>query len=442
MPVVLATVAAVVAYFVLAAQVRASALRGTVVGVVLGVHCFAWSPVVPLDVRDAVVVATVVVLVLVAVSPTCQAIRRPSAVAVLLVVLFVGASVVTFVAYPPGFGYTLRLSALVVGLVMVLSQSTVDDRAALVTGLLVVGSLQAACGLVEVVIGEPVLWGYKAYDTDRGLWNENTLLRGEIARVQGTMSHPLPFSALVSVALMALWSHWSRFGPIVRRGLLVLFVVALVLSGSRSAIGASALAATLLLFTAPGTSTWRKGGLAAAGAAAVLLTSWSTVRESVTSLLDSGSFVNRAGHFPAVPRLLGRPVLEAFFGSGESSEARLFADGYFYGTGFNVVDNQWISTLATQGLLGAVLLSAVFVVAFTRGSRDVRAMLIVMTAALVTFDFFKMTAVVVLLVVVACLDAVRAETDVDGPAEVVGDERPDNGQAQGRRRVRRGALTG
>lgn len=438
----LATVAAVVAYFVLAAQVRPSALRGTVVGVVLGVHCFAWSPVVPLDVRDAVVVATVVMLALVAVSPTCQAVRRPSAVAVLLVLLFVGASVVTFVAYPPGFGYTLRLSALVVGLVVVLSQSTVDDRSALVTGLVVVGSLQAACGLVEAVIGEPVLWGYKVYDTDRGLWNENNLLGGEIARVQGTMSHPLPFSALVSVSLVALWSHWSRFRPIARRGLLVLFVVALVLSGSRSAIGALALAAALLLFTAPGTSTWRKGGLAAAGAAAVLIAAWSTVQESVVSLLDSGSFVNRAGHFPAVPRLLGRPALEAFLGSGESSEARLFADGYFYGTGFNVVDNQWISTLATQGLLGAALLSAVFVVVFTRGSRDVRAMVIVMAAALLTFDFFKMTAVVVLFVVVACLDAVRAEKDVDGPADATGEERPDDGRTEGRPRVRHGVLAG
>ena len=133
-----------------------------------------------------------------------------------------------------------------------------------------------------------------------------------------------------------------------------------------------------------------------------------------------------------MPRLIGRPAAEALFGSGESSESRLFAQGYFFGTGFNVVDNQLLSSLATQGILGAGLVVALFVVAAVRGGRDVRAGLIVFASALMTFDFFKLTTMVLLLTVVVCLsdrgwrrgeDDQRESSTVDGAVATTGPAR-------------------
>ncbi|MBD8585889.1 hypothetical protein IFT90_15135 [Frigoribacterium sp. CFBP 8766] len=399
----LAGVLAVPAFFVLAAVVRGDALRGAVVALVLGLHCFAWSPLVPQAVCDAVVVASLVLLLFTAASPRPPGGLRVAAGPVLLVAVFVGASVTTFVAYPPGLGLVLRTTLLAGLVVVVLAQAGSADRRRLVDGVVVVAVLQGLAGLVEVVRGQPLLWGYKVYATGRGLWNENHLLGGDAVRVQGTMSHALPYSTLLMVGLVLLLTTWRRRAPGPRWSALVLLGTCLVLAGSRSAVVAAVIALAYLLVSSRRSATWQRGSILAAAAVAVVLVSWTEIAQRTDELLSSGSFLNRAGHFPAVPRLVGRPALEAFFGSGEGSEGRLFAQGYFFGTGFNVVDNQLLSSLATQGVLGAGLVVAALVVSAIRGGRDVRACLVVFTSGLMTFDAFKMTTMVLLLAVVVCL---------------------------------------
>jgi hypothetical protein len=399
----LAGILAAGAFFGLSAVVRGHALRGTVVALVLGLHCFAWSPLVPQAVCDAVVVASLVLLLLTAASPRSPGGLRVAAGPVLLVAVFVGASVTTAVAFPPGLGLVLRTTLLAGLVVAVLAQAAPADRRRLVDGVVVVAVLQGLAGLVEVVRGEPLLWGYKVYATGRGLWNENHLLGGDAVRVQGTMSHALPYGALLMVGLVLLLTTWRRRGPGPRWSALVLLGTCLVLSGSRSAVVATVVALAYLLASSRRAATWQRGSILVAAAVAVVLVSWTEIVQRADELLSSGSFLNRAGHFPAVPRLVGRPVLEAFFGSGEGSEGRLFAQGYFFGTGFNVVDNQLLSSLATQGVLGAGLVVAALVVSAVRGGRDVRACLMVFTSGLMTFDAFKMTTMVLLLAVVVCL---------------------------------------
>lgn len=426
---------AVPLFFVLARMVRRDVLRGTVVALVLGVHCFAWSPLVPQPVCDAVVVATLVLLLLTAASPRGGAAIHVTAAPLVLVALFASASLITFVAYPAGLGLVLRMALLSGLVVLVLSQASPADRRRLVDGVVVVAVLQALAGLVEFARGAPLLWGYKVYATGRGLWNENHLLGGDLVRVQGTMSHALPYGTLLLVGLVLLLTTWHRRGPGTRWSAFALLCTCVVLSGSRSAVVAAVLALAYLLLSSRRAATWQRGAVLAAAAAAITLVSWTVIAQTVDALLSSGSFLNRSGHLAAVPRLIGRPAAEALFGSGESSESRLFAQGYFFGTGFNVVDNQLLSSLATQGLVGAGLVVALFVVAAVRGGRDVRAGLIVFASALMTFDFFKMTTMVLLLTVVVCLSdrgwrrgedgrhessAVDGVVATTGPARTVG----------------------
>jgi len=413
-----AAVGAVALFVSLAAAVRRDRLRGTVVAVVLGLHCFAWSPLVPQVVCDAVVVASLVLLLMAAASPRADApAMHGGPASSLIVVLFASACLVTVVAYPPGFGLVFRMTLLVLLVVVVLGRGGAADRRRVVDGVVVVAVLQSLAGIVEFVRGEPLLWGYKVYTTGRGLWNENHLLGGEVARVQGTMSHALPYGTLLMVALVLLLCTWHRRAVAARWSALALFSTMVVASGSRSALIGIVLALTYLLVSSRRAATWQRGSVLAATGAAAVLTSWSTVASTVDQLLQSGSYENRAGHLFAVPRLIGRPALEAFFGSGESSEQRLFAQGYFYGTGFNVVDNQLLSSLATQGVLGAGLVISVFVVAARHGGRDVRASLIVLTSALMTFEFFKMTSMVLLFTVVVCLAG--SPRDPDGPGDTL-----------------------
>ncbi|NIJ05851.1 hypothetical protein [Frigoribacterium faeni] len=432
-----AAVLAVGAFVVLSATVRRETLRGTVVAVLLGLHCFAWSPLVPQAICDAVVVASLVLLVLTWASPRPRPTARPhvDVAQLLLVVLFGCACLVTAVAYPPGLGLVARMALLCGLVVAVLSQASAADRRRVVDGVVVVALLQCLAGLVEFVRGEPLLWGYKVYTTGRGLWNENHLLGGGLVRVQGTMSHALPYGTLLMVGLVLLLCTWRRRAPVARWSALLLLLTCITLSGSRSAVVGVVVAAAYLLASSRRAATWQRGSVLAAAAAAMVLLSWTTVSSTADALLDSGSYLNRAGHLQAVPRLLGRPALEAFFGSGESSEARLFARGYFYGTGFNVVDNQLLSSLGTQGLLGAGLVVAVYVASAVRGGRDARASVLVMTSALMTFDFFKMTTMVLLLTVVVCLaDPVWAR-DEPGPG-------PEPGSGPGRARGVDGARGG
>ena len=436
----LAGVLAVPLFFVLATTVRRDSLRGTVVALALGVHCFAWSSLVPQTVCDAVVVACLVLLLLTAAFPRDGVPLHLGVAPMLLLALFASASLITLVAYPPGFGLVLRMTLLAGLVVLVLAQAGPADRRRVVDGVVVVAVLQALAGLVEFVRGEPLLWGYKVFETGRALWNENHLLGGDLVRVQGTMSHALPYGTLLMVGLVLLLTTWHRRRPGARWAAFVLLGTCIVLSGSRSAVVAAVLTLAYLLASSRRAATWHRGSIVAAAAAGVALVSWTAIAQTADTLLSSGSYLNRAGHYAAVPRLIGRPALEALFGSGESSEARLFAQGYFFGTGFNVVDNQLLSSLATQGLFGVGLVIAVFVASAAHGTREVRACLIVFTSALMTFDFFRMTTMVLLLAVVVCLSDRGWRRGADDPAEPAEHDVPARpAAAEGRAPAARGA---
>ncbi|WFR68063.1 hypothetical protein P9139_06965 [Curtobacterium flaccumfaciens] len=86
------------------------------------------------------------------------------------------------------------------------------------------------------------------------------------------------------------------------------------------------------------------------------------------------------------------------FGSGFGSEPALRERGFLAQNGFDVVDDQLVTSLATQGLLGLLVVIALLIAWFRHGNRLQRALTVAMGVFFFTFDDLRWPAVIVLLV--------------------------------------------
>lgn len=399
LPMIIGLVCAVGGYFMLARLVTVPYRRGVVVAIVLAIQAIAWSQVVPIDIRNAVIVASYILLIFAALAPRAERHRRSLPVLALTAAYFGMGIVATYLGYPSGTGLLLRLAMLCLLLIVVVRQFTSFDLRALLDGLLASAFLQAASGLIEFVIGQPVLWGYKTYENGRALYNENPLLGDTVVRIQGTTSHWIPFAVLISAGVLALVLGWGRYHAVIRVAGLVLFPVSLVLSGARSAMLGLLAALILLLLTSTAANALLRKIVFGIGALLVLVVAAPDLMAGFDEFLTTGSFINRMGNVAAAPSLISRPFLQSFFGSGADSEAGLFAQGLLLQNGFNVIDNQLVTTLATQGILGLGLLVALFAAGFVRTGRIGRSFLVMMVFLMFSFDYFKFTSMLTLLFV-------------------------------------------
>lgn len=292
---------------------------------------------------------------------------------------------------------------------------------ALLTGVLLVGcaALAAACDRAEVqrvvrgvvllalaqtavaaassLLGLAAPWGYlgRAGST----FGTNELLPALTGRATGTMAHPIPLGTLLAVAaVLCLTAVRGWSGP-VRLLAAVVCTGGVLLSGSRSAALALAVALVCTLVV-PGVvrlaPVWRCAGVLAVAVAAVSVDV--TSLRAVSSLEGTGSLTHRLGALDAAGRLLDRPVAESLLGSGTGSLRRLFAQGYLQVDGFFAVDNQFVTTLALGGLVGVVALAAAVLVGLLRGDRATRPALLVVVVLFASFDVLQWNATAVLLV--------------------------------------------
>lgn len=408
LPMIIGIVTAIGGYF-LVARAASGCRRGVVVAIVSALQFLGWSQVVPLDIRNAVIVGSLILLTLAALAPRVGPPRRAVPVLVLTAAYFGTGLVATYLGYPEGTGMLLRLAGLSIMLVVVVRRFTASDLRALLDGLLASAFLQAVFGLIELVIGEPVLWGYKTYESGRALFNENPLFGGDIVRIQGTASHWIPFAVLISAGVLALVIGWRRYHPVVRLLGVALFPICLVLSGARSAMLGLIAALVVLLAGSVSAAAVIRNTLLAIGTMALLVVAAPDIATGVDEFLSTGSFLNRMGNVAAAPGLVDRPFIQSFFGSGADSQAGLFAQGLLLQNGFDVIDNQLVTTLATQGVLGLGLLLALLVVGFVRAGRVGRAFILMMAALMFSFDYFTFTSMLTLLFVFLPLAASDAD---------------------------------
>ncbi|WP_286345201.1 hypothetical protein [Frondihabitans sucicola] len=107
------------------------------------------------------------------------------------------------------------------------------------------------------------------------------------------------------------------------------------------------------------------------------------------------------------------------WGSGGDTEPQLFAQGLLFQNGFDVVDNQLVTTLATQGVIGLVLLVSLFIVGFRTTGRLSRSVLLVMVVMLFSFDYLRFTSMLGLLFGFLALAPATAGARENRPSDIV-----------------------
>jgi hypothetical protein len=279
------------------------------------------------------------------------------------------------------------------------SRFTPGDRSVFFGALIAIGFSEVVFGILElVVLKAPLLWGYGSYADGTKLNLPNPFFDGSVQRVQGTMGHPIVFGLLmVLVIFVVLNGYRSRTWR--WRTLTVLpLAFGLLIAGSRSPI--IALIAGLVFW-----ATFSGGRRASPSRVLILLmvfvAATLSLGSSLSGALDefqgTGSYQNRVGSIAAVPGLLNRSAGSALLGDGFGSEVDLFTHGLLQQNGFNIVDNQYVTSLATGGAFGVALLF-LFLCLWWLGTVSVdRAFELIFVLIFLSFDALKWPSVVIVL---------------------------------------------
>jgi hypothetical protein len=392
--------------------------RGLSIVTAIGLLFFAYSP--PAAASAAglpdVVLAISMGLLVAGALGTSPVAGRP-AVTGITIAYFGLALVVTWLNLPAGLESQAQFTVLAVGALLTSRRASPNDRRATARGIVAIAVAEAVLAAWELIVaGRPLFWTATSDDPVNILFNP--LLSDSVLRMAGTTGHPIVLGVLLTVAIALVLTTPRTFGPApLRVGILAALALGELASGTRSALIAIALIAVYAVCSAPGSSRPWRVLVAAVGAAVGATQLAGFVQEQTTLLLSTGSWTNRAGSLDAAPDLITeRPVLEALFGSGWGSESSLFDRGFLNQNGFGIVDNQFVTSIATLGLVGGALLVALLVAAWRSGGRTTRAALIGFVCMAFAFDFMRWAGVVVLLF--AILPDLTRSSDRAAPARV------------------------
>ncbi|GGL87379.1 O-antigen ligase family protein [Nakamurella endophytica] len=330
------------------------------------------------------------------------------------VVVFVGG-----VRYGTGLDYTETAFtlAMVASLSAVVSTFDRRDVGILVGGILVVCGIQLAFAVAETFLG---LSAPRGYGTRSGSTFDVNELLPWTGRAPGTFGHAIPLGLFMAVAALLVLFHLRRLRLSVRIGMAALFVLGLMLSGTRSALLSVVIALLFGLCSSRLTRhylAWRLATCLAALGFGV----FSGVSELVSSLglEGTGSLDHRLAALDALDKLFGRSVPELLFGSGAGSISRLFDLGLLQTDNFTAVDNQWVTLFALGGFVGVGCVVGALVASFRGIPPTVRPALISMFLMFFSFDLFdRLSTLVLFVAILGCgsLGRWRAEEEDRRPA--------------------------
>ncbi len=399
-------------FFILSTVLPADRFRGTVVAAVILGTSLGSTPVAPTSVREAVLWSSIAGLALAIIGPRPWP-KSESPIPAVSILFFGVTALSTGAFHSAGIPALLRLALLATMLGIVATQFSRRDRAIALSGLLLAALIQSFLGIIEFVFQlPPLLWGYgQRADGSEALYY-STILEGHV-RVQGSYGHPIPYATIIVLGIVVLVAQRNKRSRFIFVLLLSALGAGLLFSGTRSALLALTIALCyLLLVSTSSTHRVRNYMLAAAVLIGTFIYA-SEVRALVADLVQSGSFTNRLGAIESVPGLFGRQPLEVILGTGWGSEPSLFAAGYLQQNDFGVVDNQFVSTFATQGLIGFALFSLLFIISWRRGDAEQRALLLIVLVMAFSFDFVRWPSVLVLAFLAISMPAFR-DNEVEG----------------------------
>lgn len=303
----------------------------------------------------------------------------------------------TTLAAPPGIGLTVGVFGLLMVSTLVMGEAdpyymligpvavvahllagnlSARERGAFFSALVWIAVAQAFLTFYEATTGVPVL-GQKITMTIT-----NPFIPG-LDRVQGTLTHPLVLSTVLIAAFGIAITRRRRFWLVQS----AVILPSLALTGSSTSVLAAGAIVVWVAVSA------RKPWARVFSTAVIVLVGALTVvgSDGFAELEDdlSGDNVqHRKNSIAAIPNLMfDQDAYPALFGNGMGSIERLYWDGVMIDDGFPIVDNQFATSLAQVGMVGALMLLALAVRAFLRADRTLRAVLIVFALISVSFDF-------------------------------------------------------
>lgn len=256
-----------------------------------------------------------------------------------------------------------------------------------VSGLMIaIAVAQAALGLFELAFLEQPLWrGGRILASGQSIAMRNELIPS-MSRVQGTLGHPLPyaFTLILGCALLMRSTDGRTLGKAL---VWVLLAAGAIASGSRNAIVLFVIVTVLGLIKPRQVG---RVGFAAFVAVAGSVVALPFIVEQIERLSGSGSVFHRVGALESIERLIyARNLPSSVFGDGSASTPRLFSTGMLQTDGLEAVDNQYVLTLAQEGIVGLAILLFILVIAFRRADAVLKLLLFAVLAECMIFDLLS-----------------------------------------------------
>lgn len=257
--------------------------------------------------------------------------------------------------------------------------------------------VQCGMAVLEIWRDEPV-WGYaKNASGTADFVQSNNIIPTSIPRLEGATGHSILFGAVMVFGCVGL-VLWSTTRIRNRIALGVPFVAFLLLSGSR---GAVLTLLVLVLYWMLSPQVRISFGARIVGWLAFLgigYAAYSLITEIVGEWQKTGSYTNRSNAFASLENLLGMADHSVLFGHGWSSIPSLFdADVLRQTNALRVVDNQYVSTLATGGLLSLLALLLIGLVGWRTGQVINRSLILVIFIGCAFFDSLFWGPMIVML---------------------------------------------
>lgn len=369
----------------------------------------------PEGIRDIVLIsATALVVVTALLTPRPQ--HRRAGPILSLLAFFSVYVLVTLAQVPEARSLVLRISIVSLAFAFAATRCRARDLRVLLGGLIVLALVESVLGVAEFfVTGTPIPWGHRLNADGSYFDDTNKILGGGNMRVQGTTEHPIPYAVVLVMGALALSARWSSLVAPVRLGAAGLMGLGLVLSGTRSALVALALGLVFLIFTSDRSTRALRIVTTILASLVAVFAFFPVISGALHTLIDSGSYENRASAIASVPGLLGQSARFVLFGHGAGSEPSLYLVGLLPQNGFENIDNQLVTSLATTGLVGVGLLVTVFLTGFRSAGRAARALILAMATMLFSFDYVAWSSMSALLAVVICLPRLGAEATDEVP---------------------------
>lgn len=275
-----------------------------------------------------------------------------------------------------------------VGIGLIASSMNARERGLVWTVVILVAVGIAGVLVTEVFVLGRVLFAAEAY-------GKNPFISGMI-RGQATVEHPLVAGFVCVVGLFAVLRSRAK-APLKIVVVLLMLAGVLATGSSTTVVVAAAGILGWLLVVRGRISFLRVGFMILVGAGVVVLSI------APTALLDDvfgSQSAHRLNSLRAVPRLLfERSLLESLFGSGFGSARNLYGRGIIDDDGFFAIDNQFVTILASAGVIGFVLFTIFVVRVFLSARTQDRVYFVFLLAVFFGFDVLPSPAAGALFVV-------------------------------------------